>query len=145
MKKYIFSLVLFVLAFSAQGQKNKDSERYAEIQALQIAFITEKLSLTPEESQQFWPVHNAFNEKSKAIRSGLKTKKNIEELSDSEAMGLVNARLKADEQMLALRTQYVKDLELILPPQKIAKLFNIEHDFKRKMLKNIREKRKEKQ
>ena len=50
------ALILMILAFTAnaqRGQLNKGNER---IQSLKVAFITEKLNFTPEESATFWPL-----------------------------------------------------------------------------------------
>jgi len=147
MKKYILSLMLFAIAFTAKGISQEDEHRKnrrEEMKALQIGFITEKLDLSTDESQAFWPIYNAFEDDSRAIKGAVRKKKNISELSDQEAMDLVSAKLEADEKMLVLKRQYVEDLKPVLPAKKIAQLFTIEHEFKRKMLKNIREKRKEK-
>ena len=37
-------------------------ERLKEIQAQRAAFITTELSLTPEESQRFWPLYNEMSD-----------------------------------------------------------------------------------
>ncbi len=47
-----------------------DEEIRAEkIQSLKIAFITQKLQLTPDEAQKFWPVYNQYDKEVHSIES----------------------------------------------------------------------------
>jgi hypothetical protein len=144
MRKYIIAFSLLLLSIGGFAQDSDREERKEQMKALQIAFITEKLDLSPTESQNFWPVHNAFEEKSAAIRGTLRKMPNPEEMTDQQAMDFVNTRISIDEKLLALRKEYVEDLKPVLSPKKIATLFAIEHEFKRKMLRNIREQRHDK-
>ena len=59
MKRYtIYLMLLFsVLSFA---QNNRKIEK---IKAIQVAFISNKLNLTPEEAQKFWPIFNQFSDK----------------------------------------------------------------------------------
>ena len=56
MKKYL--LIFFVMLGSLSQIKAQDGEK---IQSLKIAFITQKLQLTPDEAQKFWPVYNQYD------------------------------------------------------------------------------------
>ena len=64
-------------------------------------------------------------------------------MTDEEALAFVNSRIEIEEVLLAERKNYLEDLKSVLSPKKIALLFEIEHEFKRKMLRSIREKRHE--
>ena len=57
MKHTFITLFFIAITLNTFGQRK---ERHERIQALKVAFITEKLELTPEEAQQFWPVFNAI-------------------------------------------------------------------------------------
>ena len=50
MKKYLLILFVIVASFFSVTAKAQDGEK---IKALKIAFITQKLQLTPEEAQKF--------------------------------------------------------------------------------------------
>ena len=65
-------LVLLLFAqFSLIAQKVKIKDR---IEPLKIAYITQKLGLTSEEAQKFWPVYNKFNDDLQKLRSSTKDK-----------------------------------------------------------------------
>ena len=38
-----------------------------KIQAMEVAYITKELNLTPEEAQKFWPVFNRYRNDAKAV------------------------------------------------------------------------------
>ncbi|GLR17818.1 hypothetical protein [Portibacter lacus] len=142
MRKYIITLAIITITTAAIfGQENKE-DKYEQMRALQVAFVTEKLSLTPAESQKFWPIQNAYKDKERALKDKFRQGSNESELSDKEALVLLENRLSIEEEMLALKREYIEDLKPILTPKRVVKLFSIEHEFKRKMLKGLRDKRK---
>jgi Spy/CpxP family protein refolding chaperone len=51
-----------------KGKAELQGEKKENIEAMKIAFITNKLELSPEEAQKFWPVYNQYNEKLKDLR-----------------------------------------------------------------------------
>ncbi len=65
--KYIIALLIaFGLSLSAEAQIDNDNraerqERMqSRIESQKIAFITQKLDLSPSEAQQFWPIYNEY-------------------------------------------------------------------------------------
>lgn len=117
---------------------------------MKVGFITQKLNLTTEEAQKFWPVYNRYNdelEKSRKQFRGkvLEERKNIDNMTEKEAE-------KALEDMLAYRTseveltrKYTEEFKKVLPAQKVVKLFIAEQEFKRELLKQLKEQHKNRQ
>ncbi len=60
----IFALCGFTYSLPAQNIK---TERTEKVQALKIAFITQKLELTSDEAQKFWPVYNRYETEIKQV------------------------------------------------------------------------------
>ncbi|MEP4946352.1 MAG: hypothetical protein ABJU26_02325, partial [Flavobacteriaceae bacterium] len=60
-------LILFTMLLSTNWfyAQHPSGER---IKTLKVAYITEKISLTSEEAQSFWPVYNDYEEKKHALR-----------------------------------------------------------------------------
>src|SRR6185503_11465850 len=50
----------------------QDSKAQEKIKAARIAFITERLGLTPEEAEKFWPVYREFSMKRQEIKMQFK-------------------------------------------------------------------------
>ena len=140
MKKYILFLVVFLSITnfaSAQrggGGKNK-------MESYRIAYITDKLSLTPEEAQRFWPIYNQFRDQLKEIRKDAKGQKAIEDMTDNEAENAISGNFEREEKVAALKKEYVKKLKGVIPPKKIAQLQQVEQDFKKEVLQRMKERR----
>lgn len=109
MKKYL--LILFIMLGVLSQIKAQNGEK---IQALKIAFITQKLQLTPEEAQKFWPVYNEYDNEIHNI-----------ELDKSDPNVI-----DKEEKLLNVRKKYLTSFEKILGTDKTNRLFNAERDFR---------------
>ncbi len=131
----------------AQDRDARRAQRDSKIESLKVAFITNQLSLTEEESKNFWPLYNDFQAERKALRkAGKKGKKgknrpNFAEMSDAELEAMIEERFNIEEKELSLKRKYFKKLKTVLPIRKIAKLHQAEREFKKKVLDQMRERR----
>lgn len=145
MKKLIPILILFI---SLSGFAQRDGKIGDRIKAQKIAFITEKLSLTSEEAQEFWPIYNAFEEKVDKIKSDdlnpLKKEMRRGNVSDKRADELLDQLMTAEAAMHEAKLQLVEDLKKVISSKKIMQLKAAEDQFNRVLierLKKMREKR----
>lgn len=149
MKKLLI-LTAVVLLSSLQFAKAQDElepSKRERLEALKVAYLTEKLSLTPEEAQQFWPVYNELDSKLMEIRSKrrknrLDTKANHSEMSDSELAAAVENELAFEQQELDLKKEYNERFKKILPIKKVAKLYAAEHGFRKELLHRAKDRTK---
>lgn len=131
------------LHISAQ---HKNRER---IKSLKVSFITEKLDLTEQEAQQFWPIYNEYEKQYYAIRyiESREIRKEIREsldtLNDKKANALLARLEKAEVEKHNARMEFSKQLSKILSPKKIILLKIAEDDFKKKMLEEYKKRKKE--
>jgi hypothetical protein len=141
MKKIILSAIL-MLAFASSSFAQRNAERTKNrMESYQIAYITEKLSLTPEESQRFWPVYNQFKEQAKKIRKDNRNHKDIEAMNDVEAEQYIKTHLEGESKELELKKEFIQKLKGIIPPRKIAMLQGLEKEFKKELLERAKERR----
>ena len=126
MKLYLVILVLATSFTFAQGNQ----EKREKIKALKVAFLTEKLALSSEEAQKFWPIYNAFEEKQFEIRYkklkglGNQLKDNSEEkILDKEALQLIAQFESYEDELHGLKKKFIKDLLVVLSPKKVILLF----------------------
>lgn len=146
-------LLLLTLAFGfAQIGFSQDKElelsKREKLEALKIAHITEKLALTPDEAQTFWPLFNEMEVKMKAMRKARRknredTKANHNQMSDKQLMAAVEAEFDFEQEELDLKRQYSKKFSTVLPIKKVVLLHEAQDGFKRRLLKGAREKRRE--
>ncbi|MEM1119373.1 MAG: hypothetical protein AAGJ18_02935 [Bacteroidota bacterium] len=142
MQKIIISIILCLsLATThtfAQGGKKQLRERIA---ARKVSFITNRLELTPEEAQQFWPVYNEYETKKESIKVAYDHRGSFNLLTDEEVENYLGQQLEKEEKMLSLKKEYVYKLKEVLPIRKVAMLPRMENRFKEWMLTQIRERR----
>ena len=116
MKNFLLLFVFFFSAFSSTKAQDVDKEKRTEkIQALKIAFITQKLDLTSEEAQKFWPVYNRYETDIKQV--------------------MINNKLGGDaidneEKILNVKKRYKSDFLKVLGAPKTNTLFNAEREFR---------------
>jgi Spy/CpxP family protein refolding chaperone len=115
-----------------------------KVEAMRIAFITQKLDLTSEEAQKFWPVYNEFQKKRVALhkkrREEIKNiKENLDSLSDKQIEAFVDGEMAFKQKNLDLEKEYHAKFKSILPIKKVAKLYRAEEQFTRHLLERLSE------
>lgn len=144
MKQFTTILLLF-LSMTALAQP--DYKMKERIKAQKIAFITEKLNLTPTEAQKFWPIYNAHETEMEMLRINEREKRrnlNLETISDLEAKKALSDLLAFEEEQQNLKKDLVENLLNVIPAKKIIALMRVEREFDRKLLERLREFRKDK-
>ncbi len=142
MKTYIICLVISVLGIQtgwAQQGPEQRAKMQQRIESQRIAFITQKLDLTPDESAKFWPVFNEYKKIQKAKKKEIVPDKPLEKLTNEEAEEVIEDYLGLDEEMLSLKRDYIDKLKDIIPPTKIVLLVKVEMEFNRVVLEKLRQ------
>lgn len=142
--KYIAVLALtFSIAFSSKAQEKK-SDKEQEIQAQKIAFFTDKIGLTPEEAQVFWPIYNDYWAKKNQIYANRKDKmtyfaNHSEEMNNDEMVKYADRYIRFEMELAELLDEYHVKFKKILPIEKVMKIYLADYEFKTYLLKKIRE------
>lgn len=110
------------------------------VEAQRIAFITQKLELTPDEATKFWPLYNEHKQKQQDLRRSSIPESGVMNMSDVEAEKLIAQHFTVEENLLNLKREYYAKLKSAIAPRKIARLAAIEMEFNRTVLEHIREK-----
>jgi len=146
-KYTILVLSLTFLNLSSFGQANKQCKHHREqIKTERIAFITEALDLNVKEAQAFWPIYNTYNTNIEELRdkkhSEIYLVQNKEdEFTEKEYQSFIDKRISIIEDETILKKKYQQDLSKVLSAKKIFLLYKSERDFKRKLIKNFRNKK----
>lgn len=142
-KKTIFVAVLCI-ATSICAQRKPD---YEKIKTLKIAYLTEKLNLTTNEAQKFWPVYNAYEEKVEKIRMQQRSEiheklRKIDKLSEKELNKLLELEISLNKQKHVLEEKLIQDVRKVISAKKTFIMLQSEYGFKRKLLHQYRKKHK---
>ena len=116
--KTLYLALLILLGLPGRGYSQQDESGNIndrkKIQAMEVAYITKELDLTPEEAQKFWPVFNKYRDDVK----GVLTDKNISD------------QLEKQQKVLDLRKKYRTDFTRILTQERANKVFSSEDQFR---------------
>ena len=137
--------LIFGLMLSAVMAFAQDPEAMKKIEAARIALITERLNLTPEQAEKFWPVYREYTQQRQQLRDELKELKRTSEnpqMNDEESKKVLERGHQLKERQLSLDKTYNDRLGSVITNNQILQLRRAEEDFRQMIIKRI-EKRKD--
>ena len=136
---FFCATTLATTAAFAQDRSSSSNERRERVEAAKIAFLTDKMELTSEQAQKFWPLYNEYETKRrellKAYRSGYR--QDVEELTEQEAKARIDGMFTTREKELALEQEYASRYIRVISYKQLIKLYRGERDFTKLLLKRL--------
>lgn len=115
--KKIFSVLVILCWLTpptySQGQPQQGPGPGA-LETMKIGFITNRLSLTPDEAQRFWPIYRLYSNEVRQAYVLYRGDQN---------------ELRLEENLLNIRKKYSVEFLKAIPPPKINDFFRAEKDF----------------
>src|SRR5688572_32306403 len=123
MKHLLTIFLLLLMALPALAQQEADPEEgqpadpkvKEKINAARVAYITERLGLTAEEAEKFWPVYREFVQKRQGLRQQFRDAKK----SGQDEKALLDLDLKLKQQEVDLEKDYSGRLQKVISAQKL--------------------------
>jgi hypothetical protein len=137
MKKWlIILLMMFGVATSGFAQDDKSQQPQQQpqqqqqpdggkLKALQIAYLTNKLNLKPDEAQRFWPVFNQYQEEIRKVRM---EGKNLTEVDK-------------EQKIVDIRKKYFDEFSKVLNKERADRVFKADNEFRDVIRREIQERR----
>ncbi|MFN0276438.1 MAG: hypothetical protein ACKVPJ_11865 [Chitinophagales bacterium] len=144
MKKTFLTLLFALTTTLLMAQRPDGPPDPEKIEALRIAFLTNYLDLTTEESQKFWPVYNQMKDELKVYldkEADLMKGKKVEEMTEAELNGAIQTHFDNEQQILNLKKKYTEEFKKVLPLKKVVLLADAENAFKRQLLEYARDRK----
>lgn len=85
---------------SRNHQQRPNTER---VKAVRVALLTEKMSLSAEEAEKFWPVYNDYEKEQKMIREKFQPNKNVLVLDDAAVEKHLMGLLDMEEELVKMK------------------------------------------
>lgn len=142
MKK--LTLILLTMALFITGYSQKATSAREKIESARIALITDRLGLTPEQAEKFWPLYNEFKLKNEGLKKEYETAKaeiNPQTATDEDKRKLLNLGLNLKEQKVALEKDYSQRMLRVISAQQMMSLRKAEDDFRRMILEQLQKRR----
>jgi hypothetical protein len=143
MNRFILILFICVATFATSGafaqDKGQSHQRHERVEAAKVAFLTDKMELTSDQAQKFWPFYNEYEAKRrdllKMYRGGYR--QDADDLSEQEAKARVEDMFTVREKELALEKEYAAKYIRVISNKQLVKLYRAERDFTKLLLKRL--------
>jgi hypothetical protein len=110
MKRFLLLYgIIFTLCVSVSAQNGE------RIQAIEIAYLTKQLNLSPAEAERFWPLYNQYREEVRRIKI--------------DAIGNKENEVATEEKIVNVRKRYNIEFGKALPSDKVNLFFRSERQF----------------
>ena len=141
--KRIYTLIILALATISFYGQDSYQERLNNLRSQKIAFITQRIGLTPDEAEVFWPIYNELSQKKDALNKRRKEitfelKNNWDNYTDQEKESLADEFVGLKLKDANLDIEYHERFKKVLSIEQVLKLYQSEIAFKNYLLNKIR-------
>jgi uncharacterized protein YktA (UPF0223 family) len=137
-----FRILIFILITFKTIQVSGQQIGYREITEKRMEYIAQKLPLTVEEAQKFWPLFREFHDQREKISKNSKQKNkqsdNKKPVSEEDFLNAINFMIESKTDQANLMKDYNKRYLEILPAEKVYRLYQIDEDFNKFLLNQLK-------
>ncbi|MEQ8425858.1 MAG: hypothetical protein RIA63_14165 [Cyclobacteriaceae bacterium] len=140
----ILMVIVMLGPITLWAQDDGKQDPKARIEAARIALISERLGLTPEQAERFWPIYREFTQKRGELVSEFRNAQrevDPENVDPEKQKELVELGLKVKQRQLDLEKDYSRRMMDVISAQQILNLRNAEKEFQRMILNQIQQRR----
>lgn len=139
-------LMLLLTAGAAVAQpgaaEGPGQRRHEKIEAARVAFLTNRLNLTTEQAQKFWPVYNEYDARRRAVRRRIAGhKRDLATLADNQLQGAIDNLFAARQEELNLDKEYAARFQKVISTRQTLLLYRSEREFTKLLLRRLEERR----
>ena len=121
MKPFYLILLLIIMCGKESFAQEDPQAKQQRIEALKTGFISQKLQLSPAESEKFWPLYYRYETELKEVHK------------EANNMDVIDK----DEKLLNIRKKYKSEFSNVLGPRRVNSLFRSENEFRAVLLRHI--------
>jgi hypothetical protein len=132
----LITLSLFCYPPASQAQQGSDAEIKDRIRAAEIAYLAQKLDLTPDEAQKFWPLYNQYT---KEVEILIAERRKRNKAPQQHLQPTDDKELGYERRMLDIKTHYSQEFQKVLPPSKAGNVFRSEREFRNQLIRTMKD------
>lgn len=139
-------LIILIFSFGAFQGFAQDKEQ-DKLKAIRVALITQEAKLTVEQSEKFWSLYNEYEKERDDLQNQTKMLRrmaNQEQLTDKELKDNFNKRFDIKKEQVELEKRYMNKFLKVVSISQYASMFKVERQLKRKIINELKERRKNK-
>jgi len=139
---------VYSVSLAQDEEKNIPPAVRQKIETARIALLSDRLALTSEQAEKFWPVYNEFVAKRQELKKQFnRAKKQIDPAKGDpkQEKELIEFGFTLKQQELDLEKEYSTKILKIITPQQLLSLKKAEQDFRQLILEQIQQRRTQQQ
>lgn len=140
MRNFLFILLATLCIETVIAQEGGNQK----IDNAKIGLITNRLNLSAEQSQQFWPVYNEFDSKKKDIRRQMRrliVETNTLTTPDEKILANIKETLNLQQKEVDLEREYMNKFLKVINVRQLAELYKAEQVFTQMLLQRLNKNR----
>jgi Spy/CpxP family protein refolding chaperone len=143
----LFGAMMYAFAQDTETepvQVQQDTKAQERIKNLRIAFISEKLGLTPDQAEKFWPIYRQFVQERNGLRKELKTAQlsvSPNNTDPAKQQQVIDLGLKIKQRELDLEKTYSGRLLQVINPQQMLNLHKAEKESRSMIINQLQQRR----
>lgn len=139
-KSILFLVLLLMGGILVQAQSRED--RFKEIKAQKVAYLTEKMNLSVDESKAFWPVYNEYEQAMRQLRGEPRPKE--KDLTEANAEKALISSLEREEKAIKVRKEFYDKVTSVISYKQLYLLEAGEREFRQKLFDQYKNRRNRK-
>jgi len=151
-KLFYFLVASFVcVTMHAQEVEEPQPQNAAareKIKAAKIGLITQRLALTPDQAEKFWPIYNEYTQKRIGLRKQYRNAErdiNPNNPDPKQQEALVDFGLKIKQDELTLEKEFSGKMKGVITSQQMLNLHQAERDFRSILINMLNKRRAQRQ
>ncbi len=137
--KIITLLSAFLLIASAHSHA-QSNDAMKKLEAAKIGLITERLGLTPDQAERFWPLYQEYSQKHRSIQQDfVEMRKNYNKAtaSEDETRNMLQKGQEIKQRKLNLEKEYSNKMLEVIDSKQLMSLREAETDFRKMLLRKL--------
>ena len=134
MKKLLTIIWILALVPSAFAQLSPEAK--SKLETMRVGLISDRLELTPEQAEKFWPVYNQYLKERDALKEEYRSKLgNIDpkNATEEETKKMLEVRLALKTRELGLEKDYSNRLMTVISSKQVVALKQAEQEFRQRV------------
>jgi len=144
--KHLIVLMICLINLTSNGQMDMEGNRGERIAELRKSFVAERLQLNADQDKKFWPLYDQYVIERKAVTKKIRKSQllidngGLTEMELNKAVDELSSSRKTETELDAA---FIKNSIPIIGVDKASQLALIEREFKKTLLRKIKERRQQ--
>lgn len=145
--KVIYTSLLVLLCttitFAQEGNRRGPQMDNEKLQAARIAFLTNRLELTPTTAKAFWPIFTEYDNEKSTLSKKYGAQKRLlfdqgtRNISDENANEMLTIYLEQKQAELDLEKIYLSRFKEVLSLRQVWRVIRFDSDFRRSLMERV--------